>query len=516
MSKRGTQRAQPPVNPTAPGLRKPHEQGYQTSEKSPETPPMTLARRPSPFDLGPVHLVGIGGIGMSSIAEIMMNMGYKVQGSDVKDGPNTQRLRDRGAVIHIGHKAENIANSGAVVISSAIKGGNPEVDAARASGIPVVRRADMLAEIIRLKWTVAVAGTHGKTTTTSMVAALLDGAGLDPTVINGGIVNAYGSNAKAGSGDWIVLEADESDGTFAKIRPTLAIVTNMDPEHMDHYGTMDALRAAFDTYVGNIPFYGFAVMCTDHPEVEAMVARVSDRRIITYGFNRQADVRAINLRREGTGVLYDVVMRGRLGVGERVIEGVRLPMAGDHNVLNSLAAMTVATELGATNDQIRGALGKFGGVKRRFTAAGEWSPVAGEAPVRIIDDYGHHPVEIAAVLKAARDIQGQGRVIAVAQPHRYSRLNDLFDGFATCFKEADIALIAPVYAAGEAPLDGVTHEALVDRMRVHGHKGAQALVSLEELPDVIRSLARPGDMVVCLGAGDITTHANALASRLAV
>jgi len=465
-------------------------------------------KEPSPFDLGPVHLVGIGGIGMSGIAEVMMNMGYGVQGSDIKESANVERLREKGAMVQIGHRPENVTGAGAVVISSAIKGGNPEVDAARAQGIPVVRRADMLAELIRLKWTVAVAGTHGKTTTTSMVAALLDGAGLDPTVINGGIVNAYGSNAKAGTGDWIVVEADESDGTFTKLRPTVAIVTNMDPEHMEHYGSMEALRAAFDTYVGNLPFYGFAVLCTDHPEVQAMVARVSDRRLITYGFNRQADVRAINLQPDNSGVSFDVMLRGRLGAGDRVIEGVRLPMAGEHNVLNALAAITVATELGATNDQIRESLGGFGGVKRRFTHAGEWNGV------RIIDDYGHHPVEIEAVLKAARAMQGQNRVIAVAQPHRYSRLHDLFEDFSTCFNQADIAIIAPVYAAGETPIEGIDHEHLVASLKSFGHKGARALASLEDLPELIREIARPDDMVVCLGAGDITAHANTLARKL--
>ncbi len=464
--------------------------------------------RPSPFDLGPVHLVGIGGIGMSGIAEVMMNMGYGVQGSDIRESANVERLREKGATVHIGHRPENVTGAGAVVISSAIKGGNPEVDAARAAGIPVVRRADMLAELIRLKWTVAVAGTHGKTTTTSMVAALLDGAGIDPTVINGGIVNAYGSNAKAGTGDWIVVEADESDGTFTKLRPTVAIVTNMDPEHMEHYGSMEVLRAAFDTYVGNLPFYGFAVLCTDHPEVQAMVARVSDRRLITYGFNRQADVRAINLQPDASGVSFDVMLRGRLGAGDRVIEGVRLPMAGEHNVLNALAAITVATELGATNDQIRESLSDFEGVKRRFTHAGEWNDV------RIIDDYGHHPVEIEAVLKAARAMQGQNRVIAVAQPHRYSRLKDLFEDFSTCFNQADIAIIAPVYAAGETPIEGIDHEHLVASLKSFGHKGARAISSLEDLPDVIREIAEPGDMVVCLGAGDITAHANALAEEL--
>ncbi|MEM5516640.1 UDP-N-acetylmuramate--L-alanine ligase [Henriciella sp. AS95] len=467
---------------------------------------MTL--KPSPFELGPAHLVGIGGIGMSGIAEIMINLGYQVQGSDVKESANVERLREKGATVLIGHSPKNVIGAGAVIISSAIKSDNPEVVAARESGIPVVRRADMLAEIIRMKWTVAVAGTHGKTTTTTMVAALLDGAGVDPTVINGGIINAYGSNAKAGTGDWIVLEADESDGTFTKLRPTIAIVTNMDPEHMEHYGSMEALRKAFDTYVGNIPFYGFGVLCTDHPEVSAMVSRVSDRRIITYGFNRQSDVRAVNLESDPNGVTFDVMVRGRLGREDMTIEGVRLPMAGEHNVSNALASITVALELNATPEQIKHSFENFGGVKRRFTPAGEWNGI------RIIDDYGHHPVEIQAVLKAARAMQGANRVIAVAQPHRYSRLHDLFEDFSQCFREADIALIAPVYAAGEDPIEGASHTELVKSIRSHGHKDARTLSDLDELPDVIRDVAKPGDMIVCLGAGDITAHANALAAKL--
>ena len=469
----------------------------------------SMPNKPSPFDLGPAHLVGIGGIGMSGIAEIMINLGYKVQGSDVKESANVERLRSKGATVHIGHKPQNVIGAGAVIISSAIKSDNLEVVAARESGIPVVRRADMLAEIIRLKWTVAVAGTHGKTTTTTMVAALLDGAGIDPTVINGGIINAYGSNAKAGNGDWIVLEADESDGTFTKLRPTIAIVTNMDPEHMEHYGSMQALRDAFDTYVKNIPFYGFGVLCTDHPEVSSMVARVSDRRILTYGFNRQADVRATNLASDPDGVTFDVVLRERLGIGVSSIEGVRLPMAGDHNVSNALAAICVALELGATPDQIRDSFANFGGVKRRFTPAGEWNGI------RIIDDYGHHPVEIKAVLKAARAMQGQNRVIAVAQPHRYSRLHDLFKDFSGCFQDADIALIAPVYAAGEDPVEGASHESLVRAINENGHADARPMDALDSLPDTIREIARPGDLVVCLGAGEITPHANALAGKLA-
>ncbi len=463
---------------------------------------------PTPFPLGPAHLVGIGGIGMSGIAEIMMNLGYRVQGSDISESANVLRLREKGAVVHIGHEPENVEGTSAVIISSAIKDDNPEVMAARAAGIPVVRRADMLAEIIRLKWTVAVAGTHGKTTTTTMVAALLDGCGIDPTVINGGIINAYGSNAKAGTGDWIVLEADESDGTFTKLRSTIAIVTNMDPEHMEHYGSMDALRAAFDTYVENIPFYGFGVLCTDHPEVQAMVARVSDRRLITYGFNAQADMRALNLQPDANGVRFDVIVRDRNMAQDRVIEGIYLPMAGNHNVSNALAAITVAIELGATDDQIRDSLNEFGGVKRRFTPAGEANGV------RIIDDYAHHPVEITACLKAARDMQAEKRIIAVAQPHRYSRLQDLFDDFSKCFREADIALITPVFAAGEDPIPGVDHDALVKSIASHGHKNVHALASLEDLPATIRKLAQSGDMVVCMGAGSISAHANKLAEKL--
>ncbi len=471
-------------------------------------------KNPSPFDLGPAHLVGIGGIGMSGIAEIMLTMGYKVQGSDMKEGPNIERLRRKGATVFIGHKAENVSDAGAVIISSAIKSGNPEVDAARAAGIPVVRRANMLAELVRLKWTVCVAGTHGKTTTTSMVAALLDAADLDPTVINGGIVNAYGSNAKAGAGDWMVVESDESDGTFTKLSPTAAIVTNIDPEHMEHYGDMDTLRAAFDTFVENIPFYGFAVLCTDHPEVQSLAARLIDRRKITYGFNRQADVRAVNLQTDLNGAHFDIALRRPGSATPRMIEGVTLPMAGDHNVQNALAAVTVALELGANDEQIRNGLSGFGGVKRRFTPAGEWMPETGKAPVRIIDDYGHHPVEIAAVLKAARAMQGQEQLIAVAQPHRYSRLKDLFGDFSTCFDLADTVLIPPVYEAGETPIEGFNSDTLAKSIGQHGHKDVRTMASLDDLPDTIRQIAQPGAMVVCLGAGDISNHANLLAEKL--
>ncbi len=469
---------------------------------------------PTPFDLGPAHIVGIGGIGMSGIADVMLTMGYDVQGSDIADSANVQRLRARGAKVFIGHQAGNVKGAGTVIASSAIKRDNPELKAARAAGIPVVSRANMLAEITRLKYTVCIAGTHGKTTTTSMVACLLDGAGVDPTVINGGIIHAYGSNYKAGESDWMVVESDESDGTFAKLHPTAAIVTNIDTEHMDHYGTMDRLREAFDTFVENLPFYGFAVLCTDHPEVQALAARVTDRRRITYGFNRQADIRAVNLKTDLSGAHYDVALRRPGSAKPRMIEGLSLPMAGEHNVQNSLAAIAVALELGASDEQIRASLAKFGGVKRRFTSVGEWAPQPGAAPVRIIDDYGHHPVEIAAVLKAARSMLGQGQLIAVCQPHRYTRLRDLFEDFSTCFDNADEVLIAPVYEAGEAPIEGITHDKLVTSIRRHGHKNAATLTSLAELAEVVRARAQPGAMVVCLGAGDITRYAGELAAKL--
>jgi UDP-N-acetylmuramate--alanine ligase len=468
-------------------------------------------RKSLPFEVGPVHFVGIGGIGMSGIAEVMLNLGYQVSGSDIKDNANAQRLAKRGAKIMIGHRAENIEGAGALVISTAIKGGNPEVDAARARAIPVVRRADMLAELIRLKWTVAIAGTHGKTTTTSMVAALLDGVGLDPTVINGGVINAYGSNAKLGGGEWMVVEADESDGTFTKLRPTVCIVTNIDPEHMDHYGSMEQLRKGFDTFVENLPFYGFAVLCADHPEVQALASRIPDRRRITYGFNPQADLWAVNVRSEATGSTFDLVLRARGETDQTRWVGLKIPMAGRHNVQNSLAAIAVARELGGSEEQVRAALSKFGGVKRRFTPVGEWGKV------KIIDDYGHHPVEIAAVLRAARDVQGRDkRVIAVVQPHRYTRLRDLFEQFSTCFNDADQVLVAPVYAAGEQPIDGISHEALVRGLINHGHRSAKAIDGLGGLAKELKGMIKSGDeMVVCLGAGDITSYANALADELA-
>ncbi len=463
--------------------------------------------RPVPFDVGPVHFVGIGGIGMSGIAEVMRNLGYDVQGSDAKDSANTERLKKLGARVMIGHRADNLDGAGVVVISSAIKAGNPELEAARARGVPIVRRAEMLAELMRLKWTVAIGGTHGKTTTTSLVSALLETGGKDPTVINGGIINAYGSNARMGAGDWMVVEADESDGTFTKLRATAVVVTNMDAEHLDHYGSVESMNAGFQAFVENIPFYGFAVMCIDHPAVQSLAARIQDRRVLSYGLNPQADVCAVNARPSREGTTFDVVARKR-GEGPGVtLHDLFLPMAGAHNVQNALAAIAVARELGVNDAHIRQGLKKFGGVKRRFSTVGYWNDV------RIVDDYGHHPVEIAAVLKAAREVT-QGRVLAVVQPHRYSRLKNLFEDFSTCFNEADVVAVADVYAAGEAPLEGADAAALIASLRTHGHRDARALGALDGLADFVRGEARAGDLVICLGAGDISAYANALPEKL--
>ncbi|HSF93747.1 MAG TPA: UDP-N-acetylmuramate--L-alanine ligase [Thermohalobaculum sp.] len=459
-----------------------------------------------PLDIGPIHFVGIGGIGMSGIAEVMLNLGYAVQGSDQKDSPILDRLRKLGGTIHVGHDAANLGEAQVVVISSAVKRGNPELDAARDRALPVVRRAEMLAELMRLRWNVAVAGTHGKTTTTSLVAALLDAGGEDPTVINGGIIQAYGSNARPGEGRWMVVEADESDGTFVKLPATIAVVTNIDPEHMDHYGSVEALRDAFEAFASNIPFYGALVACIDHPEVQSLIGRITDRRVVTYGFSRQADIRAAQVRYDGGRMFFDVVVRDP--DGEQRHEGLGLSIPGEHNVLNALAAIGVARELKIPMEALRKGLDSFTGVKRRFTRVGEWNGAA------IIDDYGHHPVEIAAVLKAARAAT-KGRVIAVHQPHRYTRLHDLFEEFCACFNDADVVAIADVYAAGEAPIDGISRDALVGGLRAHGHRSAHALKAPEGLADFVAAHATPGDIVVCLGAGTISAWTNALPGELA-
>ena len=464
-------------------------------------------------DIGIIHFVGIGGIGMSGIAEVMRNLGYQVQGSDIAEGPSVERLRARGITVHIGHRAENVAGVAVVVTSTAVRRTNPEVAAALEARVPVVRRAEMLAELMRLKSTVAVAGTHGKTTTTSMIATLLDAGGVDPTVINGGIIEQYGSNARLGDSDWMVVEADESDGSFLRLDGTIAVVTNIDPEHLDHYGDFDGVKRAFVEFIHNVPFYGAAVLCVDHPEVQVVIGQVRDRKVVTYGFSLQADICGVNVRSAEGGNTFDVIVRQR-GLEDRRIEGVHLPMPGRHNVQNALAAIAVAIEMGCSDEVIRTGFARFGGVRRRFTRVGSVDVAGGKATV--IDDYAHHPVEIRAVLAAAREAVagGDGRVIAVAQPHRYSRLNDLMDAFQSCFDDADIAYVAPVYPAGEEPIPGVDHAALVAGMKARGHRAAREIAGADALADALADEIAPGDMIVCLGAGDITRWAAGLAPAI--
>ena len=461
-----------------------------------------------PSELGPIHFVGIGGIGMSGIAEVLLILGYRVQGSDASDGANAQRLRDKGAKVFVGHDAANLGEAAVVVVSTAIKRNNPELVAARLKRLPVVRRAEMLAELMRLKQCIAIAGTHGKTTTTSLVATLLDAAGFDPTVINGGIINAYGANARKGEGEWMVVEADESDGTFLKLPADVAIITNIDPEHLDHFKTFDAIKEAFFALVENLPFYGFAVMCLDHPTVQELVGRIEDRRVITYGENPQADVRLLDVDLSGGVTRFNVLIRDRQSGSATYIDNLVLPMPGHHNALNATAAIAVAFELRAPVETIRKAIAGFGGVKRRFTRTGEWNGAI------IFDDYGHHPVEIAAVLRAARASTTQN-VIAIVQPHRYTRLQSLFEQFASCFNDADTVIIADVYAAGETPIEGVDKNSLVAAINAHGHRSALALASPDKLAAMVREIAGPGDYVVLLGAGNITQWAYALPGELA-
>ncbi|MDM7955049.1 UDP-N-acetylmuramate--L-alanine ligase [Blastomonas sp.] len=457
-------------------------------------------------DIGTIHFIGIGGIGMSGIAEVMANLGYKVQGSDIAESYVIDGLRKRGIKVMIGHKAENLGDAAVVVTSTAIKRGNPEVDLALETRVPVVRRAEMLAELMRLKSTVAVAGTHGKTTTTSMIAAMLDAGGIDPTVINGGIINSYGSNARLGASEWMVVEADESDGSFLRLDGTIAVVTNIDPEHLDHYGSFDAVKDAFVEFVQNVPFYGAAILCLDHPEVQAILPRVKDRRIVTYGFSAQADIRGDNVVSIPGGNRFDVTVRERDG-STRQISGIELPMPGRHNVQNAIAAIAVGLQMGMDDNDIVTGFAKFGGVKRRFTNVGIVDGVT------IIDDYGHHPVEIRAVLAAARE-GVQNRIIAVVQPHRYSRLGDLMDEFQQAFNDADIVYVAPVYAAGEDPVEGVSAEALASGLKARGHRQARTISGPDELADLLADEAQDGDMVVCLGAGDITKWAAGLADAI--
>ncbi len=461
-----------------------------------------------PEDIGIVHFVGIGGIGMSGIAEVLHNLGYKVQGSDQNEGANVERLREKGITVHIGHHGDNLGEAKVVVASSAIKQDNPERVAARERRIPLVRRAEMLAELMRFKNAIAIGGTHGKTTTTSMVGTLLEAGGLDPTVINGGIINHLGTNVRLGDGDWMVCEADESDGTFLKLPADVAVVTNIDPEHLDHYGTYDAVKKAFRDFVENVPFYGFGVCCIDHPEVQAMVARITDRRVVTYGQNRQADVRFSNLQIAGAKSRFDIDIRDRNTAEMSRIEGLELPMAGLHNVSNATAAIAVAHELGVDSEGIRKGISQFSGVKRRFTHTGSWNGV------EIFDDYAHHPVEISAVLGAARAATN-GKVIAIKQPHRFTRLQSLMGDFCSCFNDADVVMVAPVYRAGEAPIEGVDEHALVAGLKAGGHRAASTISGPQEIASRIAAIAEPGDFVIFLGAGDITKWAYDLPGQLA-
>ncbi|WP_142416526.1 UDP-N-acetylmuramate--L-alanine ligase [Bartonella massiliensis] len=460
-----------------------------------------------PLDIGVIHFIGIGGIGMSGIAEVFYNLGYKVQGSDQVESANVERLRKKGINVHIGHCAENLGNAEVVVFSTAVKKTNPEYIAAKERHLPLVRRAEMLAELMRFRRAIAVGGTHGKTTTTSMVAALLDAGRFDPVVINGGIINAYGTNSRTGEGDWMIVEADESDGTFLKLPADIAVVTNIDAEHLDYYGNFDAVREAFRQFVENVPFYGFAVLCLDHPEVQSLAGRIDDRWVITYGANPQADVRFLNLSMNGQKTYFDVLIRSRKTGRKIELKNLLLPMAGQHNVANATAAIAIAHELGISNELIKKGLAEFGGVKRRFTRTGSWRGI------EIFDDYGHHPIEIKAVLRAARE-SAKGRVIAIAQPHRYSRLYHLFDDFAACFNDADTVLIAPVYAAGEEPIVGFGSQELVEHIKMAGHRDVRLIHDLEDIVSLVSSFAQAEDYVVFLGAGNITQWACALPHRL--
>jgi UDP-N-acetylmuramate--alanine ligase len=462
--------------------------------------------RALPLSIGTIHFVGIGGIGMSGIAEVLHTLGYAVQGSDIAESANVRRLRAQGITVLVGHDAANLGDAQVVVVSTAVKADNPEVVAARQHLIPVVRRAEMLAELMRLRWAIAVGGTHGKTTTTSLVAAVLEAARMDPTVINGGIIEAYGTNTRMGAGDWMVVEADESDGSFLRLPATIAVVTNMDPEHLDHWGTAEAMVAGYDQFVGNIPFYGFAVLCIDHPGVQAMIPRV-DRRVVTYGFSPQADVRADRMVANTLGATFEVEVTDRFRNRSRRMGPYRLPMLGQHNVQNALAAVAVAVEMEIDDATLRSAFLSFKGVKRRFTRTGD------AGGITVIDDYGHHPVEIAAVLKAARQA-GARDVVAVVQPHRYSRLASLFTEFCTCMNDAGTVIVADVYAAGEAPIAGFDRDALVDGLRASGHRSVVALPSPDRLAEMVHAIAKPGDFVVCLGAGTITNWAQALPGQL--
>ena len=467
-----------------------------------------------PFNIGTVHIIGIGGIGMSGYAEVLHNLGYKVQGSDQSESANVLRLRALGVRVIIGHAAENIYNEknelcSVIVKSTAVKDTNPEIIAAHKNKVPVIPRVELVAELMRSKWCINISGTHGKTTTTSMIGHVLEKTGLDPTVMTGGIINAYGTNTRMGMGDWMVVEADESDGTFVKLPSFASIITNIDPDHMDFYGTFDKIKEAFVAYAHNLPFYGFVVACIDHPVVEELLPQFQ-RKTITYGLSEKADIRAVNVQTTPDGMSYDIQFSARLVNFPREIRGVRLSMFGAHNVMNSLTTFAVGHELGLKAGDIAEALVKFSGVNRRFTTTGIVNDIT------IVDDYGHNPGKVAAAIKTGRDIvtaRKKGRVIAVMQPHRYTRLSTLFDQFCNSFTDADEVIIADVYSAGEEPIAGVNKEALVSCLRKNGSL-VHALENPQALAPLIQQIAKPGDFVLCLGAGTITQWAHALPKEL--
>ena len=455
--------------------------------------------------IGRIHFVGIGGTGMSGIAEVLLNLGYKVSGSDLSSSPVTERLKELGGIIATGHQAENVKGASVVVISSAVGSDNPEVVQARARGIPVIPRAEMLAELMRVKYGVAVAGAHGKTTTTSLVSAVLAAGGLDPTIVVGGRVRALGTNARLGKGDFLVAEADESDGSFLKLSPSIAVITNIDAEHLDYYkGGIAEIRTAFVEFANKVPFYGVVVLCLDDPEIQNVLPRIT-RRIRTYGRSPQADLVATNVRVEKTGdgpvTEFDVVER-RAPLGK-----IRLGVIGQHNVLNSLAAVAVGRELEIPFARIQEAIAGFQGVARRFELKGE------ARGVKVIDDYGHHPTEVRAVLAALKESYA-ARILVAFQPHRYTRTRDLFEEFGHCFHQADRLFLLPIYAAGEPPIEGVTSELVAEQARNAGHKAVDVLPGPVDLVERIVSEARPGDIVVTLGAGDITKLGELIVKRL--
>ena len=465
-----------------------------------------------PEELGTFHILGIGGIGMSAIAEILRAKGYAVQGSDQKDSANVKRLRAKGIRVFVGHDPVNLVGARYVVISSAVKAGNPELEAARAKGLPVIRRAEILAELMRLYSSISVTGTHGKTTTTSLIAHVLRDTGLEPTVITGGIINDWGSNARLGAGPWMVVEADESDGTFIKIPTQIGVVTNIDPEHLDYFGSVENMHREYETFFRNIPFYGLAVTCTDHPVARAMIERLQlrrdGRRLLTYGKDEACDLRLEGVRLDGRTTIFDATLGARVNGGARRLDGWMVPVPGEHNALNALAAIAVCAEAGLPDEAIRASLARFTGVKRRFQPTGTWNDVT------VYDDYGHHPTEIEAVLKAAR-AGAKGRVIAVCEPHRYTRVRDLFADFSACFRDADAVIVAPLYSAGEAAIEGISSRTLAEAIKATGHRAVKVAASEKEIAPAIRAIARPGDMVMCFGAGNSTEWAHALPDWLA-